>query len=377
MSMKNLRNLFSGILPVLAVLLLTGCGEKDNPVRTSLDVDTSTLTLSVGESAVRMAFSKAEDAAITYTSSKPAVATVDQFGKVTAMSEGSATITIEMAETKKSWYAAKTITYEVVVKSTSAGTPGASGGKTVDLSTLTGDYVAQNGDVLKGILVKNVKISIAAGAAVTLDGVNITGVDNGSYKWAGITCLGDATIILKDGSTNTVKGFYQSYPGIQAGPTGTTLTIKGTGSLEASSYSGGAGIGGGWQIACGNIEIQGGTVTAKGGDTGAGIGSGGDAKCGTITISGGTVEAKGGNSGAGIGSGASGGASCGAITITSGVTSVTATKGAGAPNSIGKGASAVSCGTVTIGGTVYWDGANYQNGGDPYLKNNIAYTPSH
>ena len=116
----RVKHLFSGMLAVLAVLLLTGCGEKDNPVRTSLDVDTSTLTLSVGESAVRMASSKAEDAAITYTSSKPAVATVDQFGKVTAMSEGTATITIEMAETKKSWYAAKTITYEVVVKNVSA-----------------------------------------------------------------------------------------------------------------------------------------------------------------------------------------------------------------------------------------------------------------
>ena len=116
----KVKHLFSGMLAVLAVLLLTGCYVNDNPVRTSLDVDTSTLTLSVGESAVRMAFSKAEDAAITYTSSKPAVATVDQFGKVTAMSEGSATITIEMAETKKSWYAAKTITYEVVVKNVSA-----------------------------------------------------------------------------------------------------------------------------------------------------------------------------------------------------------------------------------------------------------------
>ena len=49
--MNKVRNLFSGMLAVLAVLLLTGCGEKDNPVRTSLDVDTSTLTLSVGESA--------------------------------------------------------------------------------------------------------------------------------------------------------------------------------------------------------------------------------------------------------------------------------------------------------------------------------------
>ena len=116
----KVKHLFSGMLAVLAVLLLTGCWEKDNPSRTSLDVDTSTLTLSVGETAVRMATSKAEDATITYTSSNPAVATVDQFGKVTALTEGETTITIDMAETKKSWYAAKTLTYSVVVKNVSA-----------------------------------------------------------------------------------------------------------------------------------------------------------------------------------------------------------------------------------------------------------------
>lgn len=110
----------SRLLTVLAVLLLTGCGEKDHPVRTSLVVDTSTMTLSIGESAVRMATSKAEDAVITYTSSNPAVATVDQFGKVTALTEGETTITITMDETKKSWYAASTIEYQVVVKNVSA-----------------------------------------------------------------------------------------------------------------------------------------------------------------------------------------------------------------------------------------------------------------
>ena len=110
----------SRLLAVLAVLLLTGCGEKDHPVRTSLVVDTSTMTLSIGESAVRMATSKAEDAVITYTSSNPAVATVDQFGKVTALTEGETTITITMDETKKSWYAASTIEYQVVVKNVSA-----------------------------------------------------------------------------------------------------------------------------------------------------------------------------------------------------------------------------------------------------------------
>ena len=715
--MKNFRNLFSGMLAVLAVLLLTGCGEKDNPVRTSLDVDTSTLTLSVGESAVRMAFSKAEDAAITYTSSKPAVATVDQFGKVTAMSEGTATITIEMAETKKSWYAAKTITYEVVVKNVSAqavanvdkATPltlvaqadgkitvtfnngitlandihytinngaeqtiaknttgaydievkkgdvvqlyslnsslggstvaGARGttravddgakyinirpsmkteiygnvmsllkgkdnlesataleaknafyglfagaeklvnnterllvlpattltegcydnmfsgckgiekapelpapklekgcyqemfydcaklnhvkclatdikaenstkdwlgkagteatetkvlesvvdmtknsddgvptswmaqkivavtgikldktelalniggddvmltatveptdatdktvtwtsdkpavatvdangkvhavavgtatitaqagdktatcvvtvtaapvGNIIDLATVTAATTIQDGYTVTGKLAAKVKISIADGATVTLDGVSINAEgtwDTGD--WAGITCGDGSTIILKDGTENTVQGFDPNYPGIYV-PSGNTLTIKGetkgTGSLNASS-NGGAGIGGGWQIACGNIEIQGGTVKATGGMAAAGIGSGGGNgdNCGTITISGGKVTAQGGvKGGAGIGSGgdgscgnikieggnvtANGGmfaagigsgnmAGCGAITITKSVTQVTATKGDAAPYSIGAGESAVSCGTIKIGG---------------------------
>ena len=105
----------SRLLAVLAVLLLTGCGEKDHPVRTSLAVDTSTMTLSIGESAVRMATSKAEDAVITYTSSNPAVATVDRMGKVTGVSEGDAVITIDMAESIEDWYAPKKLTYNVVV----------------------------------------------------------------------------------------------------------------------------------------------------------------------------------------------------------------------------------------------------------------------
>lgn len=115
--MKNLKHVLLGTLTVLAVLLLTGCWEKDNPVRTSLNVDTSTLTLAVGESATRTATTKAQwDYQITYTSSNPAVATVDQTGKVTAVSEGEAVITVEMAETIKSWYAATTLSYSVVVK---------------------------------------------------------------------------------------------------------------------------------------------------------------------------------------------------------------------------------------------------------------------
>ena len=91
----------------------------------------------------------------------------------------------------------------------------------------------------------------------------INGVNNSSYEWAGLTPLGDATIVLK--GTNTVKGFYEDYPGILA-PENYTLTIKGTGSFTASpSYesqddlerSGVAGIGGvHYTQHSGNIVIE-------------------------------------------------------------------------------------------------------------------------
>ena len=269
------------------------------------------------------------------------------------------------------------------VTATSDAAPAAPTGKTVDLATLTADYEAQDGETLTGTLAGNYKISIADGATVTLDGVTINGVNDMNYSWAGITCLGDATIILS--GTNTVNGFYQDYPGIQAAA-GKTLIINGTGSLTASSYGKGAGIGGVNNVACGNIEIQGGTITATSDAYGAGIGAGDRADCGNITISGGTVNATGGEYGAGIGGGrrgpdngscgnilisggtvnATGGdkaagigggrgynaknfSSCGTITITAGVTKVTATMGDGATNSIGAGYWG-NCGTVTIGG---------------------------
>ena len=247
------------------------------------------------------------------------------------------------------------------------------------LSTINANYTASDGETLTGTLGANVKISIADGATVALNNVNINGTNDSNYGWAGITCEGNATIILS--GTNTVKGFYEDYPGIQVAA-GKTLIIKSIGSLTASSNGNGAGIGGGYKIACGNIEIQGGTITATGGEFGAGIGSDYDATCGNITISGGTVTATGGYNAAGIGSGnngtcnditisggtvtATGGnnaagigggrgfnsdylSSCGTITITTGVTKVTATKGSGADNSIGAGIDC-TCGTVTIGG---------------------------
>ena len=238
-------------------------------------------------------------------------------------------------------------------------------------SLAVSSYVAKNGETLRGTYGTEVKLCIADGATVTLDGLTVNGVSSSMYKWAGITCLGNATIILK--GTNTVKGFNWYYPGIYV-PSGSTLTIKGSGSLTASSYGYGAGIGGGFNMAYGNIVIEGGNITATCPDRASGIGCGhgiassygniiikggnitasswGNAAIGgrvsDITITGGTVNAKGGYGSAGIGGGKYG--TCGNITITNGVTSVTATKGGGLANySIGAGYNC-PCGTVTIGG---------------------------
>ena len=263
------------------------------------------------------------------------------------------------------------------VKATSEAA--APAGKTVDLSTLTADYEAQNGDVLTGET-SSYEVTIADGATVTLDGVTING---SSYC---IKCAGDATIILKDGSTNTLTNTGGDYPALSIGDANTTLTIQGsTGVLNVSSGMYCAGIGGGYSntnSTCGNIRIEGGVITAQGGDSGAGIGTdAGPATCGDIIITGGTITAKGGLQAAGIGTGVSdygGLAVCGDITIANTVTKVTATAGGNALHSIGKGyGNGSSCGTVTIGGTKYWENNAAVNGGDTYLaKSPLTVDPS-
>ena len=184
-------------------------------------------------------------------------------------------------------------------------------------------------------------ITIANNATVTLSGVNITAYGRS------ITCVGNATIILADGTTNNLYSAEGEYgaAGIEmSGGSGTSLTIQGnTGVLNITSGSGPA-IGAGYGHAGCAINIEGGIINATSTD-GPGIGAAYTTACGNITISGGTVAATGGYGCPGIGGASS--ANCGDITITSGVTSVTATKGSEAPYSIGASSSG-SCGTVTI-----------------------------
>ena len=263
--------------------------------------------------------------------------------------------------------------------------------RTLDLSTVTEHTTVEDCWTMTGTLGGNYKISIADGAMVTLSGVTINGVDDYNYQWEGLNCLGDATLILADGTTNTIKGFYRGYAGIHVN-SANTLIIQGTGSLDASSHGGGAGIGGNNAGDCGHIiinggtitatcdktytpaagigcavtgncmgiTINGGTITATGADNAAGIGcangsTNGQSICYSITINGGTVKAFGGSDAAGIGSSNSmeGGilaSACNSITITDGT--VIAEGGSGAAG-IGSGVINSTCGNITItGGTV-------------------------
>ena len=244
----------------------------------------------------------------------------------------------------------------------------------VNLGKLTSDYEAPNGTTLFGTLdgtKQPYKVSIADGATVTLDGVDIEGVNNDNCKWAGLNCAGTATIILKDGSENTVKGFERNYSGIFV-PKDKKLIIKGgsngDGSLQASPFDGGgtlrsysAGIGGIYCGDCGSIEIQGGIIKATGGNLSAGIGSGDEGSWGDITISGGHVTAQGGRYAAGIGSGLKGGfKGCGNIVIKGGTVYATGgERGAGIGSGRGDDSQVSKCGDITIsGGTVYATGGD-------------------
>ena len=86
---------------------------------TSVKLDKTELALTVGDAAVQLkatvAPDNATDKTVTWTSDKPAVATVDATGKVTAVAEGEATITAKAGD--------KTATCKVTVKA-AAPAPG-------------------------------------------------------------------------------------------------------------------------------------------------------------------------------------------------------------------------------------------------------------
>lgn len=164
----------------------------------------------------------------------------------------------------------------------------------------SGQPVDENGNVLVGRIQLADNIS-GQGAPVklTLDGIS-SRVSTGAAFDLGEN--NQVELTLADGKVNTFQGG-SNYAGISVGG-GTQLTINGTGTLNATGGSNGAGIGRDGTATSdqtSSITINGGTINATGGSSSAGIGAAYRASFGDIAINGGAIKATGGVGGAGIG----------------------------------------------------------------------------
>lgn len=197
------------------------------------------------------------------------------------------------------------------------------------------------------------------GAKVTLSNVNI------DAPGAAVSVSGNVELVIT--GTNTLHSG-TNHAGVEKADDDGTLTISGSGTLEAYGGQGGAGIGSGSQKGCSNIVIESGTIIAHGGEWGAGIGSGnvggrpGVLGGSNITIKDGDVKAYGGSEAAGIGGGFKGNGKD--ITINGGTvyaescdeTGSTAAIGGGRWNGKGENIQ-ITGGNVTVkSGTGVWIG---------------------
>ena len=152
---------------------------------------------------------------------------------------------------------------------------------TTDGSQTTNTLTIQGGD--------------STAAKVTLSNVNINAPD------AAVSVSGNVELVIT--GTNTLRSGTDR-AGLEKADDDGTLTIDGTGSLEAYGGNEAAGIGSRANNNVRNIVINGGTITAEcTGRDGAGIGGGHSGKAENIRINGGVVTATGGEWSYGIGSG--------------------------------------------------------------------------
>ena len=194
------------------------------------------------------------------------------------------------------------ITGGVVVATGGGGAAGIGGGQSGaggDVSISGGDVDATGGSSAAGI---GGGLN-GAGGGVTISGgeVTATGGPGGAGIGGGSGGVGGTTTITDGDVTATTQGHGGAAIGGGTDGSGGTTTISG-GTVVAGGMFVEAGIGGGRNGDGGTTLIEGGSVTATGG-RGAGIGGGDGGGAGSITITGGVVEATGGSRSAGIGGG--------------------------------------------------------------------------
>ena len=108
-----------GTLSISAVtpMVLSSCGKKQTIPVQSIELDKKTLSLILGDSYKLTANVLPENATnkkVTWSSSDPSTATVDQNGNIKAVSEGTATITATTKDSKKTDTCEVTITKKII-----------------------------------------------------------------------------------------------------------------------------------------------------------------------------------------------------------------------------------------------------------------------
>ncbi len=309
----------------------TICGGSKVTV-TSISVDPSTLTLSVGQTDNLIANVQppnATDTSVEWTSSDTAVATVDTGGKVTAVGKGTATIKAAAKDGSGIYGECAVTVHEIGTAFTVTATNGGN-------LTYGSDYTYENGvltiksanpitiaNANTGSTTDRIEVADGISANIILAGVNIDVSANDDTPAVRIlgnnygVSTGNVIITIADNTTNILKsglhwaGLTKPNGNIDTPRSGGWLKIRGgtngTGILEAVGGTFGAGIGGSNGFHSCDIYIEGGNVSATGGNYGAGIGGGATRKGNNITISGGTVSATGRSGGADVGGGGFGG----------------------------------------------------------------------
>ena len=394
-------------------VLFTACDDifasEDNPTPAYLSMSDKPVTIKVGDTYRRKAIS-VTTAVVEYTSSKTDVATVDGEGMVTAIAEGTATITATAtgysSQNGKKIYQPASVSYVVTVTPATVYATSLSIDATLRLDnvakTLTPTVTPSDATIIWTSSDEAVATVDAEGKVtpVAKGKATITATSGDLSATSTVYVYDKIWNINTDGAANVAGGEFWLIEGngseignaitINASPTTTvtTVTLNGikitnqiicsgdaniiladgsTNSVTAPNEKAGIKIGGTGTLTI-NAETAGtGTLTAQGGNYGAGIGTNYDSAGGNIVINGGTVTATGGMIAAGIGTGYvySGTKTFGTITINGGT--VTATGGMGAAG-IGTGyvnglTSTNTCDDITInGGTVTATGGMYGAG---------------
>ena len=162
MTKKSISRLLQASLMCCLAVLFTACDDifasEDNPTPAYLSMSDKPVTIKVGDTYRRKAIS-VTTAVVEYTSSDTKVATVDGEGMVTAIAEGTATITATAtgysSQNGKKIYQPASVSYVVTV------TPA-----TLPAATINTAPVATAGDILAGSTTSLVTAGVADGGTM-------------------------------------------------------------------------------------------------------------------------------------------------------------------------------------------------------------------